>query len=67
MSNEFRGWMYDAAQEYLLASGQVNEIEYITEYDEGYVIIGRTDDGVKEVYFVWLDEEDGWSWHEMTI
>ena len=58
---------YDTVREYLLASGQVNDIEYITDYGEGYICICRTDDGVKEIYFVWLDEVDGWSWTQIIV
>ena len=59
--------MLDMAQETILNSQQINRIEYITDYGEGYLVIGYADDGVKEIYFVWLDEEDGWSWEQIYI
>lgn len=66
MSNEYKDWLYDTVQEFIIDCGQLNDIEYITDYDEGYLVIGHTDDGVKEAYFVWLDEEDGLSWHQIN-
>ncbi len=68
MSNEYKDWCWDAAQDYLLNEVfMIEEIEYMTEYDYGYLIIGRHTEGSKGAYFVWLDEINGWSYKSIYV
>lgn len=65
MSNEYKDYMYDCAQEYLLNTGYVRSIEYCTEWKYGYLIVGYSSDGQKNAYFVWSDDIEGWSFREI--
>lgn len=65
MSNEYKDYMYDRAQEYLLDTDYVRKIEYCTEWKYGYLIVGRSSDGQRNAYFVWLDDIEGWSFREI--
>ena len=68
MSNEYKDWLWDTAQDYLLNEVyMIEEIEYMTEYDYGYSILCRHTDGSKRVYFVWNDEDWGWSYRSIDI
>ena len=68
MSNEYKDWHWDAAQDYLLNEVyMIEEIEYMTEYGCGYLIISRHTDGSKGAYFVWLDEIEGWGYKDIYI
>ena len=64
MSNEYKDYMMDMTQEVLFEHNVVSEIEYITEYHHGYLVIGINTYG-KQAYYVWLDDLDGWCWREM--
>lgn len=68
MSNEYKDWCWDAAQEYLLNEVyMIEEIEHVAKYNEGYLIICKHADCSRGLYFVWLDEIDGWSYKEIYI
>lgn len=68
MSNEYKDWLWDAAQDYLLNEVYIIEkVEYITEFEDGYLIIGKHTDGSRGLYFVWLDEINGWSYKKIYI
>lgn len=61
MSNEYKDWMYDKAQEFLFNEVcMVKSIEYCTAYEDGYLMICRHSDGSNGAYFVWLDDVGGW-------
>ena len=61
MSNEYKDWMYDKAQEFLFNEVCMIEIiEYCTSFEDGYLMICRHTDGSTGAYFVWLDDVDGW-------
>lgn len=68
MSNEYKDWLWDAAQDYLLNEVyMVEEIEYMTEYGYGYLIIGRHTDSSRGAYFVWNDEDYGWGYKSIEV
>ena len=68
MSNEYKDWLQDASQDYLLNNiYMIKEIEYMTEFNDGYLMICKHMDGSKSPYFVWLDDCDGWSYKEVII
>ena len=68
MSNEYKDWNWDMAQDYLLNEVyMIEEIEYMTEYDYGYLIIGRHTDSSRGAYFVWNDEDYGWSYKSIYV
>ena len=68
MSNEYRDWCWDTAQDYLLNNIYIiEEIEYMTEFNDGYLMICKHTDNSKGTYFVWLDDCDGWSYKEIII
>ena len=68
MSNEYKDWCWDAAQDYLLNEVfMIEEIEYMTEFNDGYLIIGRHTDGSRGAYFVWNDEDFGWSYRFIEV
>lgn len=68
MSNEWKDYLWDAAQEYLFNKVYlIKEIEYMTEYDYGYLIIGKHTDGSRGVYFVWIDEDYGWNYKSIYV
>ena len=68
MSNEYKDWYWDAAQDYLVNEVyMIEEIEYMTEFEDGYLVICRHTDGSRGAYFVWLDEVSGWSYKEIYI
>ena len=68
MSNEYKDWCWDTAQDYLLNEVyMIEEVEYMTEYGCGYLIIGRHVDGSRGAYFVWLDETYGWSYKFIEV
>ena len=62
MSNEYKDWLWDTAQDYLLENCLLNKIKGITKWDDGFLINGQDEYGVAKVYFVWLDDIDGWSY-----
>ena len=56
------------AQDYLLNEVyMIEKIEYMTEYDYGYLIIGRHTDGSRGAYFVWYDEDEGWNYKSIYV
>lgn len=68
MSNEWKDYLWDAAQDYLLNEVyMIKKVEYITEFNDGYLMICKHMDGSKGSYFVWLDEINGWSYKEMYV
>lgn len=64
MSNEYKDYMRDKAQDVLLDNNIVESIEYTTDFHWGYLVIGFNAYG-KQAYYVWLDDLDGWCWKEM--
>ena len=62
MSNEYKDWLWDMSQEYLLENCLLNKIESCTKRDDGFLINGYDEYGSFKVYFVWLDDVDGWSY-----
>ena len=68
MSNEYKDWLWDAAQDCLLNEVyMIEEIEYMTEYGCGYLIIGKHTDGSRGAYFVWNDEDYGWGYKFIEV
>lgn len=68
MSNEYKDWCLDAAQDYILNEiYMIKKVEYITEFNDGYLMICRHIDGSKSPYFVWLDACGDWSYKEVLI
>lgn len=68
MSNEYKDWCWDAAQDYLLNEiYMIKRIEYMTTFHDGYLIICEHTDYSKGTYFVWNDEDCGWSYREIII
>jgi len=65
MSNEYKDYMCDRAQEYLLDTNYVRRTEYCTEWGSGYLIVGYSPEWRKKVFFVWLDDVEGWSFREV--
>ena len=59
-------YMKDKAKEVILEA-RLATIEYITEYEDGYIAIGNNEGYGKEIYYIWLDEEYGWSWHQLQV
>ena len=57
----FGGWHV------IVQKGQFKEVECMTEFNDGYLIICKHMDGSKGSYFVWLDDCDGWSYKEIII
>ena len=62
MSNEYKDWLYDAAQDYLLENELLNKINYVSPQVNGFFIYGEGDYGQLKTYFVWLDDIEGWSY-----
>jgi len=60
MSNEYKDWLLDTAQEYVLENEYMRSIEYITVWEDGYLALGTSIYGDKVIYFIWLDDLDGW-------
>ena len=53
MSNEYKDWCWDAAQDYLLNEiYMIERIEYMTTFNDGYLIICEHTDCSKGTYFV---------------
>lgn len=68
MSNEYKDWCWDAAQDYLLNEiYMIEKIEYMTTFNDGYLIICKHTDCSKGTYFVWNDEDWGWSYNEIIV
>lgn len=68
MSNEWKDYLWDAAQEYLLNEVyMIEKIEHVAEYNDGYLMICKHADGSRGLYFVWLDEIDGWSYKDIYV
>ena len=59
--------VYDKAAETVAENNLLKTVEYSTIYQDGYLFIGLTEDNYKGIFFVWLDEEYGWSWIEVNI
>ena len=62
MSNEYKDWVYDAAQDYLLENELLNKINYVSPQVSGFFIHGQGDYGQFKTYFVWLDDAKGWNY-----
>ena len=60
MSNEYKDWMLDRAQDYVLENENIIKILSTTIWDDGYLIIAIRSNGQKCSYFVWLDDAFGW-------
>lgn len=68
MSNEYKDWCWDAAQDYLVNEVyMIEEVEYMTEFNDGYLMICRYTDGSRAPYFVWNDDDYGWSYKEIIV
>ena len=67
MSNEYRDWCWDTAQDYLLENNYLAIIDHFTKWDDGFLAIGRLQEGTQIAYFVWLDDLDGWSHRQVYI
>lgn len=67
MSNEYKDYMYDKAAEVVGENNLLKTVEYSTIYQDGYLFIGLTEDNYKGIFYIWLDEEYGWSWTEINI
>ena len=65
MSNEYKDYMLDRAQDCLLDTGYLRRTEYCTEWGSGYLVVGYSPEWSKKVYFVWLDDVEGWSFREV--
>ena len=67
MSDEYKDWLWDAAQEYVLENEYMRSINYFTTWNDGYLAIGKNmyDDNV--MFFIWLDDIDGWSCDSIEI
>ena len=65
MSNEYKDWSWDMAQEVALNNGII-EIEFCDTYRDGYLVIGKNSDYIRCVYFIYLDEDYGWCYHELN-
>ena len=62
MSNEYKEWKRDAAQDYLLENELLNKINHVSPQVNGFFIHGESNYGEYRTYFVWLDEVEGWSY-----
>lgn len=68
MSNEYKDWLWDAAQDYLFNEvAMIEKIECTTEFEDGYLMVCRHLDGSKGCYFVWHDEESEWHYKFIII
>lgn len=65
MSNEYRDYMWDCAQNCILDANCIKKVEYCTEWNYGYLIVGYSPEWRKKVYFVWNDDVEGWSFREI--
>ncbi len=61
MSNEYKDWLWDAAQECALDNECVQSIDYFTAWEDGYLALCTGVYGDKIMYFIWLDDINGWS------
>ena len=64
MSNEYKDWCWDKAQEILFENNLIIEVFACTEWEDGYLILGQNVNNEKVMYFVWLDETTGWNYRE---
>lgn len=68
MSNEYGDWLLDTAQDYLLNEVyMIQKIESTTPFQDGYLMICEHTDDSKGVYFVWNDDDYGWSYKEVYV
>ena len=65
MSNEYKDWHWYMAQEVALNNGIV-KIEFCDTYQNGYLIIGINSDSIRCAYYIYLDEDYGWCYHELN-
>jgi len=53
MSNEYKDWCWNSAQDYISNTiPTIEEIEYITNYKGGYLILAKHNDNTIELYYV---------------
>jgi len=68
MSNEYKDWLLDTAQDYLLNEVyMIERIEWTTSFNDGYLMICEHADHSKGAYFVWNDEDCGWSYKFIEV
>ena len=67
MSNEYKDWCWDAAQYTILDNDLIAHSEYCSDFNGGYIVAGTTSEGLKRIFFVWLDDDYGWSYKEIII
>lgn len=60
MSNEYKDWLWDTAQEYILEKEYMRSIEHFTIWEDGYLALGTNMYGDKVMFFIWFDDIDGW-------
>ena len=67
VSNEYKDWSWDAAQEFLLNSENLTKIKSVTTWDDGFLVTGERGLETQVAYFVWLDDVDGWSYKQFMV
>lgn len=68
MSNEYKDYLWDTAQNYLLNEVyMIEKIECVTSFNDGYLMICKHVDYSKGAYFVWFDEDDGWNYKSIYV
>lgn len=67
MSNEYKDWLLDCAQDYVLDNYCLTKIEWTTTWDDGYLMIGHCTPETKACYFVWQDEEANWNCRQIIV
>ena len=65
MSNEYKDWLWDTSQEYVIENRLLKTIDSISIWDDGFLINGKDEYNVTKVYFVWLNDVDGWNYREI--
>lgn len=65
MSDEYKDWLWDTSQEYVIENSLLKTIDSISIWDDGFLINGQDEYGVTKVYFVWLDDVDGQSYRSI--
>lgn len=65
MSNEYKDWIIDKAQEYVIENYLLKTIENWTYFDDGLLINGYDEYGAHKVYFIELNSFG--IWHHIII
>ena len=67
MSNEYKDYLLDCAQDFLLEKNYLIRINSITTWKDGYLITGKDQYNDYTCYFVWQNEECNWNCKQIII